>query len=181
MHASGEVKDAAGCPAGDNVLVVIAFPRALESFEAKTEEDHQGFTVAFKPAARGASQIGVRSLDPNERTIEPGPLLAVALKSKYFVHALIATDSSTPFAELQVTGLAQPERDYPVAQISVIERVRSGSFGFDAYTGPQEWDAMAAVGLAIFSRLTRMAGVCNPSFNRLLQSLCACCSGCIAR
>ncbi len=146
MHVGGEVKDSTGRPAGDNVLVVIGLPRALESFEANPVEDRRGFTVAFKPAARGASQIGVRSLDPNERRIEPGPLTWLALKSKYFIHALIATDSSAAFAELQVTGLPQPERDYPVAQISVIERLRNGTFGFDVYTGPQEWDAMVAVG-----------------------------------
>lgn len=146
MHVTGEVKDSAGRPAGDNVLVVIGLPRALESFEANPVEDRRGFTVAFKPAARGASQIGVRSLDPNERRIEPGPLTWVALKSKYFVHALVAPDSTAQFAELQVTGLPQPERDYPVAQITIIDRVRNGKFGFDVYTGPQEWDAMAAVG-----------------------------------
>jgi YidC/Oxa1 family membrane protein insertase len=59
---------------------------------------------------------------------------------------LIARDSTAQFAELQVTGLPQPERDYPVAQIGVIGRVRNGMFGFDVYTGPQEWDAMAGVG-----------------------------------
>ena len=146
MHVDGEVKDAAGRAAGENVLVVIGLPRAFESFEANPVEDRRGFSVAFKPATRGASQIAIRSLDPNERRIEPGPLTWVTLKSKYFVHALIARDSAAPFAELQVTGLPQPERDYPVALISVIDRVRNGTFGFDVYTGPQDWDAMVAVG-----------------------------------
>jgi len=146
MHVAGEVKDSAGRAAGENVLVLIGLPRAFESFEANSVDDHRGFTVAYKPAARGASQIAVRSLDPNERRIEPGPLTWVTLKTKYFVHALIARDSAAPFAELQVTGLPQPERDYPVAQITVIDRVRNGTFGFDVYTGPQDWDAMVAVG-----------------------------------
>ncbi|MGH7713068.1 MAG: YidC/Oxa1 family insertase periplasmic-domain containing protein, partial [Gemmatimonadaceae bacterium] len=130
----------------DSVLLVVTLPRALESFEANPVEDRRGLSVPYKPAARGASQIALRSLDPNERRIEPGPLTWVALKSKYFILGLIERDTIAPFAELQVTGLPEPELDTPVARILVIERLRDGKFGFDVYAGPQAWDAMLAVG-----------------------------------
>ncbi|MGQ0640228.1 MAG: membrane protein insertase YidC [Gemmatimonadaceae bacterium] len=146
LHAAAEVTDSSGRAAGENVLLVVNLPRALESFEADVVADRQALTVAYKPAARGASQIGVRSLDPNERRLEPGPLTWVALKSKYFILGLIARDTTAAFAELQVTGLQQLERDYPVAQTAVIGRMRDGVFAFDVYAGPQDWDAMVAVG-----------------------------------
>jgi YidC/Oxa1 family membrane protein insertase len=126
--------------------MVVKMPRALESFETNAEEDRRGTSVAFKPSARSASQIALRSLDPNERRIEPGPIDWVALKSKYFILGVLSRDSTTTFAELQVTGLVPPERNYPVARTSVIQRLRAGAFGFDVYAGPQKWDVMAAVG-----------------------------------
>jgi YidC/Oxa1 family membrane protein insertase len=103
-------------------------------------------SVVFKPTPRGASQIGLRSLDPNERQIEPGPIDWVALKSKYFILGVLARDSVSAFAELQVTGLAEPERDFPVARTVVLQRLLNGAFGFDVYAGPQKWDAMLGVG-----------------------------------
>jgi YidC/Oxa1 family membrane protein insertase len=146
IRANVEVRDSVGRAAGDDVHLVIHLPRALESFEAKVAEDRQSFTVAYKPVARGASQIGVRSLDPNEQRLVAGPLSWVALKSKYLILGLIARDTTAGFAELQVTGLPEPERDYPVAAIAAIARVRGGVFGFDVYVGPQDWDAMVAAG-----------------------------------
>lgn len=146
IRVNGEVSDSAGRPAGDNVVLLVNLPRALESFEANIVEDRRGMSVAFKPTPRGASQIALRSLDPNERRIESGPIDWVALKSKYFILGVLARDSASAFAELQVTGLAQPERDFPVARTVLLQRVRNGAFGFDVYAGPQKWDAMLAVG-----------------------------------
>jgi len=146
FHAIAHVTDSAGRAAGDNVLLIIHLPRALESFEADPVADRQALTVAFKQPARGASQVAVRSLDPNERHLEPGPLTWTALKSKYFILGIIARDTTAPFAEVQVTGLPQAERNYPLGQTVAIARMRNGVFGFDVYAGPQDWDAMVAVG-----------------------------------
>lgn len=144
-QVSGEVSDTTGRPAGDSVYVVVSLPRGLQSFEANTVEDARGAAVAFKPAARSASQIGLGSVDPNEQRIEPGPLRWVAFKSKYFILGLIEPDSTAPFAELQVQGLARPDRNTPLARIAVVKQLRGGKFGFDVYTGPQKWDVMRDV------------------------------------
>ncbi len=145
-HVSGEISDTTGRPAGDSAYLVISLPRGLQSFEANTVEDARGAAVAFKPDARGASQIGLGSVDPNEQRIEPGPLRWVAFKSKYFILGLIEPDSTTPFAELQVQGLARPDRNTPLARIAVVKQLRAGKFAFDVYTGPQKWDVMRDVG-----------------------------------
>lgn len=145
-RASGQLTDSAGSAPGDSVFLVINLPRTLVSFEANAVEDWRAAAVAFKPAARGASQIGLGSLDPNEQRIQTGPLTWVALKSKYFIIGVIAADTTTPFAELQVRGLAREQRDVPSAEISLVGRLRGGKFAFDVYAGPQEWDTMRAVG-----------------------------------
>ncbi len=143
---SGEISDTGGRPAGDSAYLVISLPRGLQSFEANTVEDARGANVAFKPAARSASQIGLGSVDPNEQRIEPGPLRWVAFKSKYFILGLIEPDSTAPFTELQVQGLARPDRNTPLARIAVVKQLRAGKFAFDVYTGPQKWDVMRDVG-----------------------------------
>jgi len=146
VRVSGQVTDMAGNVPGDSVFLVINLPRALESFEANPVEDWRAAAVSFKPTARGASQIGLASLDPNERRMQPGPLTWAALKSKYFILAVIAADTTAPIAEVQVRGLAREQADVPVAEISVVERLRAGKFAFDIYAGPQEWDTMRAIG-----------------------------------
>ncbi len=143
---SGQVTDPTGQPPGDTVFLVVNLPQALESFEANVVEDRRGIAVSFKPVARGASQIGLGSLDPNETRIQAGPLRWVALKSKYFILGVVVADTSTSFAELQVRGLVARDRNAPVADISIVERLRGGKFAFDVYAGPQEWDVMRAVG-----------------------------------
>ncbi|HJU76170.1 MAG TPA: membrane protein insertase YidC [Gemmatimonadaceae bacterium] len=146
VRASGEVTDSTGRPAGDGVYLIVKLPQILESFEANTIDDRRGTVVAYKPAARGASQTGLGSLDPNELKIEPGPLRWVALKSKYFMLGLVSVDTTAPFDELQIRGLARPDRVTPAADISIVQRLRGGRMGFDIYAGPQQWDAMVAVG-----------------------------------
>jgi YidC/Oxa1 family membrane protein insertase len=146
VRATGDVSDGSGRAAGDSVFLIIRLPRSLESFEANAVEDRRGINVAFKPRARGADQIGLGSLDPNERRIEAGPLSWVALKSKYFILGLIPSDSLGAFDEVQVTGLPVRERDAPAARSAVVRRLGGGRFAFDVYAGPQQWDAMVAVG-----------------------------------
>ncbi len=146
VRVSGQVADTAGNAPGDSVFLIINLPRALESYEANPVEDWRAATVSFKPTARGASQIGLASLDPNEQRMQPGPLTWAALKSKYFILGLIAADTTAPIAELQVQGVVRQQADVPAAQISVVERLRAGKFAFDIYAGPQEWDTMRAVG-----------------------------------
>ena len=145
-RVSGEITDTAGRLVGDSAYLVITLPRGLQSFEANPVEDARGATVAFKRASRGASLIRLGSVDPNERRIEPGPLSWIAFKSKYFIVGLIEPDSTAPFAELQVQGLARPDRNTPLAKSDVVKQVRAGKFGFDVYTGPQKWDVMREVG-----------------------------------
>lgn len=146
IRVSGQVTDAAGNVPGDSMFLVINLPRALDSYEANPVEDWRAAAVAFKPTVRGASQIGLASLDPNERRMQLGPLTWTALKSKYFILAVIAADTAAPIAEAQVRGIAREQADVPAADISVVERLRGGKFAFDIYAGPQEWDTMRAVG-----------------------------------
>jgi len=145
-RVSGEISDTAGRPVGDSAYLVITLPRGLQSFEANPVEDARGASVALKRPSRSASLIGLGSVDPNERRIEPGPLGWVAFKSKYFILGLIEPDSTAPFAELQIQGLPRPDKNTPLARIDVVKQVHAGKFGFDVYTGPQKWDVMREVG-----------------------------------
>lgn len=146
LRVSGQVTDIAGNAPGDSVFLIVNLPRSLESYEANPVEDWRAAAVAVKPTARGASQTGLASLDPNEQKMQPGPLTWAALKSKYFILGVIAADTTAPITEVQVRGLVREQRDVPSAQITLVQRLRTGQFAFDIYAGPQEWDTMRAIG-----------------------------------
>jgi YidC/Oxa1 family membrane protein insertase len=142
VRVSGEVKQAAGVTG----YVAVDMPNNLRSAEADSLDDQNHLAYAYKPQREGARGIPFSKVDPGERRIEAGPITWVAAKNKYFIVGLLTADGDTPFSEVTVTGGARTGRRATQAQGVVVEPIKNGTFGFELYTGPQEWRRLLALG-----------------------------------
>jgi YidC/Oxa1 family membrane protein insertase len=129
-----------------NSFVGISLPTTLQSAEADSLDDQQHLAYAIKPQRDNATGVPFGKLDPGERRLEPGPISWVAAKNKYFIIGLLTPEGDAPFAEVSVTGGPRTGRNATRASAVAVEPIRSGTFGFELYAGPQEWRRLLALG-----------------------------------
>ncbi len=125
---------------------LIGLPPGLVSNEADPVQDYKA-NLAF--AAHGPGRDETEKLDkiePGERKILDGPFDWVAVRTKYFVTAIVlpldAGSDSLRFAGLLVTGDTADYRAHAAASFPVGE----GRFAFNIYIGPQDHGRLSAVG-----------------------------------
>lgn len=139
--------------------VVVGMGPRLRSTDVDTIVDFRSFGVVTK--SRSTDNLKFTSLDPGETRTLPGPFEWVAIKSKYFLAAVLALDEDQPrFGGARVTGGPRTpartkgfatffKRDITVAtQASVLTSlpVPDGHFGFSVYLGPQEYRQLSWIG-----------------------------------
>ncbi len=141
-------------------LVVVGMGPRLRSTDVDTIVDFRSFGVVTKN--RSTDNLKFTSLDFGEMRTLAGPFEWVAIKSKYFLAAVLAIDEGQPrFGGAMVTGGARTpartkgflatfaKRDITVAtQVSVLTSlpVPAGRFGFSVYLGPQEYHQLSSIG-----------------------------------
>jgi YidC/Oxa1 family membrane protein insertase len=135
--------DASGNPAR---FVLIDMPATFQSFEADSVDDQNHFAYAAKPRTRNAEGIPFGSLDPGERQLVQGPLAWAAAKSKYFIVGLLPSEGDESFAEAIAVGGARTSRTATRANGTIVTRLTSGTFSFDLYAGPQQYQRLQALG-----------------------------------
>jgi YidC/Oxa1 family membrane protein insertase len=86
------------------------------------------------------------SLDPGEKTLEPGPLSWVAVKNKYFVLGILSPSNGAPFSEVTLTGGARTSKIATRASATVVDAIKNNSFAFSVYAGPQESQRLMRMG-----------------------------------
>jgi len=143
VRVAGEVKQP---NVSDGNFVGIMLPTNLHSAEADSLDDQQHLAYAVKPQRENARGIPFSKLDPGERRLESGPITWVAAKNKYFIVGLLTAEGDTPFAEVNVVGGPRTGRNATRASAIVLEPIHSGAFGFELYTGPQEWRRLLTLG-----------------------------------
>ena len=140
--------------------VVVGMGPRLRSTDVDTIVDFRSFGVVTKN--RSTDNLKFTSLDPGEVEQLDGPFEWVAIKSKYFLAAVLAIDEGQPrFGGARVTGGPRTpartkgflatfaKRDITVAtQVSVLTSlpVPAGRFSFSVYLGPQEYHQLSWVG-----------------------------------
>jgi len=133
-------------PGSDTSYLVAQLPSTFKSTEADTIDDQNHFAYAVKPVRDDPQGIAFSKLDQNPKLIS-GPLSWVAARDKYFVIGLLTTPAA-PFAEADLSG--DPKlpgaKLKTIANGSVIQPVRNGTFGFELYAGPQEYSRLHALG-----------------------------------
>jgi len=139
--------------------VLVGMGPRLRSTDVDTIVDFRSFGVVTKN--RSTDNLKFTSLDFGETRTLAGPFEWVAIKSKYFLAAVLAIDEGQPrFGGARVTGGARTpartkgfatffKRDITVAtQASVLTSLTmpDGRFGFSVYLGPQEYRQLSWVG-----------------------------------
>ena len=122
-------------------LLIDMGPR-LALNEAVRDEDERALAYVVSSPQTGISSVPLRSV--REQRIDNGPLTWVALKSKYFVAAIMqAAQSPMPFGGVIATPAGEPLSANLTATLLPNDR---GAFAYRLYLGPQEFDRLAAVG-----------------------------------
>ena len=133
-------------PLAQNGFILMNYAPTLKSYEADSIDDQRSLSFAYEVSRRGAKGTAFAKFDPGERTIVPGPLTWVALKSKYFIVGVLARDSVSPIAEFAMTGLARTSKIATRAQGTAVIQPRQGGFSLDVYAGPQQSERLTALG-----------------------------------
>ncbi len=126
-------------------LVLIGLGPRIAFVEADSSEDFRAYAVVTK--ANKTESTTFRSLDPGERRALSGPFEWVAIKSKYFAVATLATDEQQPrFGGAVATG-GDPEGKNAVRTDVVVSLPAPGGvFSYAVYAGPQEFHRLARIG-----------------------------------
>jgi YidC/Oxa1 family membrane protein insertase len=127
-------------------LLLVGMGPTLANTEVNVEENQRELAVVTK--RDDTERTSLSDLEPGEVRTLSGPYEWTALKSKYFVTALIAADSGGGRIS-GVTAVAPPGAgDEPTsARIRVsIPLPPDGSFHHTVYAGPMEYERLARIG-----------------------------------
>jgi YidC/Oxa1 family membrane protein insertase len=131
-------------PNGGQLL--IGMGPTLGNTEANEVENHRALALVTKQ--RNADRTDFSSLKVGEPTTVSGPLEWVAVKSKYFVTAVFAFDSTGgTISGVTATGLPGSEKHPTSADVRLSVPVPpSGAFEYSAYAGPMEYERLSRMG-----------------------------------
>jgi YidC/Oxa1 family membrane protein insertase len=128
----------------EGILTIGLGPR-LRAIDADTVTDIRSYGVVTK--AQRTERLDFRALDPGERRELPGPFEWVAIKSKYFVQAVMALERGAPqFGGAVAVGGPKPGRFETDVAVHASLPVADGHFRHSVYIGPQEYRHLAAIG-----------------------------------
>jgi len=128
----------------EGVLTVGLGPR-LRSLDGDTVADIRSYSVVTK--ANRTERVNFSSLDPGERRELAGPFEWVAIKSKYFVQAVLALEEGAPqFGGALAVGGPKPGRFATDVALLTSLPVSGGRFRHSVYLGPQEYRRLARIG-----------------------------------
>ncbi len=117
----------------------------LLSNEWDPQNDYRSNLAYSAMGLEGVLSQKIEDLEPGERATLDGPLEWVAVRTKYFVEALVLPDSDEEgrFGGLMIRSLPEPHRALGVASFPVS---RDGDFQRTIYLGPQDYGRLKAVG-----------------------------------
>ncbi len=136
-------------PGVDRGLLLTGLGQGLAFNEARPADDEQALAYVVNHTQDGIRQRPLRNFE--EDRVEDGPLLWVALKSKYFLAALLAGDNweaerflGGVFARRPVDlyGGEEPRVSVTAAQ----SLLPDASFAYRVYLGPQDFTRLRAIG-----------------------------------
>ncbi len=126
-------------------LVLIGLGPRLRVVDADSVSDIRSYGVVTK--AGGTQNVTFGSLSGGERRELAGPFEWVAIKSKYFMAAVMTLEDSIPrFGGAVAVGGAKEGKYATRAQVSASLAAPAGKFRFAMYVGPQEYRRLAHLG-----------------------------------
>jgi YidC/Oxa1 family membrane protein insertase len=127
-------------------LVRVAMGPTLANTEADSNENHRALALVTKH--NETERTDFSGLEPGEPKVISGPLEWAAIKSKYFVTAVLALDSTrAPISG--ATAVAPPTAGKNPSSANVdlsLPLPPSGVFAYTTYVGPMEMDRLGRIG-----------------------------------
>ena len=166
-HVSGTVS---GMPGASADYLLLTLPSGLPSYEADTADDIRQLAYSYKVVHQDPASVAFSRLQPEKPQLVPGPMEWVAAKDKYFLVGVLASDTTRPheFAELHLIGAARVGGVAVNASgaallplwtttASAASNGGEAAFGFELYTGPQDYRRLRALGRG-FENLNQYGG-----------------------
>ena len=127
-------------------LVRVAMGPTIANTEADSTENRRALALVTKHDETERTDFS--GLNPGEPKTISGPLEWAAIKSKYFVTAVLALDSTRGrISGATATAPATAGDDPSKASVDLsLPLPPSGTFGFTTYVGPMEMDRLARIG-----------------------------------
>jgi YidC/Oxa1 family membrane protein insertase len=127
-------------------LLLLDLGRGLPNTEADSNESHRALAVVVKDG--DAERTDFSSLKPAQPKTLSGPFEWVAVKSKYFVTAALAFDSSGGrISGATATAPVSAGKRPTTADVRLSLPVNAaGQFSYMLYTGPMEYDRLRRIG-----------------------------------
>ena len=141
VHVSGQLTGVG--PNGATLLIGLG--NGLRQVEADSAANQYEYGVVTKTDESQLKRFA--SLPAGETEVLNGPFEWVAVKSKYFVAALLAIDSaSSAVSGVTATPLPGPGKPTRAEVQLSIPLSASGEFAFSTYVGPMEYHRLRAIG-----------------------------------
>lgn len=145
-----------------SMFLLLTLPRGLASGEADTLEDLRHLAYVVKPTRDDARSIAFGKLTAGQPQVENGPFDWVASKNKYFVVGVLTTRGNPPFTAATLHASAPTGKLVTTVDAQLVEPLTpQGHFGFEVYTGPQEWRRLLALGRD-FEHVNPYGGIFRP-------------------
>ena len=134
-----------GAP-GTRLLVTL--PRQLASAETDTADDISHFAFGYKPERADVESVPFSKLDTARAVVrvDTAAMRWVAMRNKFFMVAVISSDSTGDFRTLTMRGGEKVGRLTTAASAVAASSVASGPFAYELFIGPQSWPALHAAG-----------------------------------
>lgn len=131
---------------GRGALLLVSLGTGFANLEGDSLDNYRHYAVAVRRTS--LENRDFRSLDSGVTTPVEGPFDWVAVKSKYFIGALLSPDSTRPlFGGALLTGGPRQGRIATRADTWVTLPVGpDGTFRYQLYLGPQEYRALHPLG-----------------------------------
>ncbi|HXE56505.1 MAG TPA: membrane protein insertase YidC, partial [Gemmatimonadales bacterium] len=127
-------------------LLLVGLGPGLRNTEADSVENARALSVVVKDDESTAYPFA--DLEPGQPATWSGPFDWVAVKSKYFVTAVLALDSTRPrISGATAAAPATAGKDPALADVRLsIPVTARGDFGYTVYAGPMEYPRLRAFG-----------------------------------
>jgi YidC/Oxa1 family membrane protein insertase len=133
LDVSGEITGLEGRGA----LLILGLGTGFAQMEADSNDNYHNYAVAVRRTR--PENTNFRSVDPGVAQAVPGPLDWVAVKSKYFMGAVLSADSMRPqFGGALLVGGPRPNRTATSMETWVTMSIGAdGRYRYQLYLGPQ--------------------------------------------
>ncbi len=125
---------------------VIGLGPGLLSNEWDPEEDYKSNLAFTGKGPEGIKSQKIESLEAGSSVSLDGPFEWVAVRTKYFVTALVLPADAGPDRRFAGISISPPSETYRAQGVASFPIDREGGFAYTIYLGPQDYGRLSAVG-----------------------------------